>query len=352
MRLFDALKIMSGSRQVDDLATTGSTARTGIVSPWGTDGQLQQIVWSDVLGTAELLPVTRAEAMTIPSIVKARNLIVGQLAGVPLIAERDNARLDPQPEWLQHTNGALTPWHRMAWTLDDLLFTGWSLWWTDRDDAGRITNASRVPYEWWEINPDNDLLVNGVKAKDSEVILFAGPNEGLLEFARRTIRGARDIEEGWAGRVRSPIPMMELHQTTQDELTDEEKKDLVNDYVIARQDKNGAVMYTPYDIEAKAHGEVKTDLFVEARNAVRLDVANFTGLPAEALDGSLSTASLTYSTQEGTRTELAEALRLWHEPIGHRLSQDDIVPRGDRIRFDRTELASPIPDPTGPDTED
>jgi hypothetical protein len=99
-------------------------------------------------------------------------------------------------------------------------------------------------------------------------------------------------------------------------------------------------------------GESASSYLVEARNAVRLDVANMTGLPAASLDGSLSTASLTYSTQEGARTELADALRGWTDPISARLSQDDVVPRGQRVRFDVTDLATPTPTATGIPVED
>ena len=349
MRLFDALRIMSG-RQADELAPSGAK-RTGILSPFATDGQLQQIVWSDILGTTEVLPVTRAEAMTIPAVVAARNIIIRHIAGTPLVAQERDITLADQPAWLQHTTGASTPWHRMAWTLDDLLFTGWSLWWVERS-GGAIQSATRVPYEWWEIDADGHLLVNAKPVNEDEVILFAGPNEGLLEYARRTIRAARNVEEGWAGRVRSPIPLVELHQTTPDQLDDDEAQALVDSYATQRLDRNGAVLYTPYDVEVRTHGAVETDLFVEARNAIRLDIGNFTGLPAEALDGSLSTASLTYTTQEGTRTELGEALRLWFEPVEQRLSQDDVVPQRQRVRFDWSERATPTPAPTGPTTED
>lgn len=329
-----------------------TSSHRGIRSPW-TDGQLKALVWADLLDD-ELMPVTRAEAMTVPSVVKARHLLVGHLAGVPLVAMRSADVLPPaeQPTFLYRTNGASTPWHRMAWTIDDLLFHGWALWEVDRGADRAILDAVRVHPDRWRFDDKGAVLLDGQPVNADDVILFPGPSEGLLEYAARTIRGARNIETSWAGRVRSPIPLVELHQVTDDQLDDDEIKQLIDDYVAARQDPNGAVTYTPHDIELKVHGEQASSYLVEARNAVRLDVANFTGLPAEILDGSLSTASLTYTTQEGTRTELGEALRLWYEPIEQRLSQDDVVPRGQRVRFDRAELAAPTPSATGPTVED
>lgn len=349
MGIFSAYRLLTQSGSQPGAMTP---RQRGIRSPW-TEGQLKSVVWADLLDT-DTLPVTRAEAMSVPSVVKARRLLVSHLAGVPLFAMRGAAVLPAaeQPTFLYRTSGASTPWHRMAWTIDDLLFYGWSLWAVQRGTDRTILDAVRVAPEWWSINQDNDIEVNGNTVDPDTVVLFPGPTEGLLEFAATTIRAARNIEQSWAGRVRNPVPITELHQTTDDALEPEEITALLDTYTAARRDPNGAVVYTPPDIELKVHGEQASSYLVEARNAVRLDVANMTGLPAEALDGSLSTASLTYTTQEGTKTEITDALREWYEPIEARLSQDDVVPRGQRVRFDRTDLAAPVPSPTGPTVED
>lgn len=344
--------MLDGFKLAQRVATSGRGRNRGIRSPW-TQGQLSSIVWADIFD-ADLQPITRAQAMQVPSVVKARHLLVTHLAGIPLRAMRGPAVLpeSQQPTFLYRTNGASTPWHRMAWTLDDLFFTGWSLWGVQRGTDRAILDAVRIPPEWWTLNDDNEIEVYGNTVEPDTVVLFAGPAEGLLEYAAGTIRAARNIERAWAGRVRNPVPVVELHQVTDDELTDDEVDDLIDGYVQARQDPNGTVVFTPPSIDLRVHGDAAGSQLVEARNAVRLDVANFTGLPANALDGSLSTASLTYTTQEGTRTELSEALRMWFEPIEQRLSQDDVVPRGQRVRFDRSDIASPTPTPTGPTVED
>lgn len=320
-------------------------------SPWAPASTLSQIVWADIFGT-DALPVTRAEAVTVPAVQAARKLIVSRLAGLPLVALNADGPLAVQPSFLYRTDGMVTPWHRNAWTLDDLLFTGFSLWQVQRGTEGDVLAAWRVPVEWWAIDPDNRITVLGEAVPAGSVILFAGPDEGLVTYAARTIRAARNVETAWAGRVRSPVPIVDLHRTTDDDLSEEEVRAMVDDFVTSRLDPNGAVTSTPASVELKAFGDNANSYLVEARNAVRLDVANHVGVPAEALDGSLSTASLTYTTQEGTRTELADALRLWADPFTARLSQDDVVPRGTRVRFDVSDLATPVPVPTGTPTED
>jgi hypothetical protein len=332
-------------------ATPGYPGRgLGVASPWATS-QLSQIVWADILGS-ETLPVTRAEAVTVPSVTAARKILVSRISGLPLVALDAGGPLATQPSFLYRTNGVTTPWHRMAWTIDDLLFYGWSLWEVVRGTDAAILDAVRVPPEWWQIDPDNRITINSVPVAADDVILFPGPDEGLCTFACRTIRAAKNVESAWAGRVRNPVPIVDLHRTTDNEMDPDEVADMLDAFTAARRDVNGAVTSTPSDVELHVFGETAGSYLVEARNAVRLDIANMTGLPAASLDGSLSTASLTYSTQEGARTELADALQGWTDPIEARLSQDDVVPRGTRVRFDVSDLATPVPTPTGIPVED
>jgi hypothetical protein len=336
-------------------ATLSRSAGTSIISPWQVGGP-SKMVLADIFG-AQAEHITRAEAMTLPPVVKGRAILAGQLAPVPLVALDENGPLGVQPEWLQRTDGVLSPWHRMLWTIDDLMFVGWSLWGVLRDSDGAITTADRIPVEWWTIDADGTVLIDdgsGPAPVDAaDVILIPGPSEGLLEFATRSIRGAVLLVESWVKRSKSPIPLVELHETIDGGLEEGEAEALVQDFITAREDKNGMVSFTPYAIELRAHGETSPQLAIEGRNFVKVDIANFLNLPAAALDGSLSTASLTYSTQEGSRNEIADyALAYWSDPIAARFSQDDVTPAGSRIRFDFAQIRTTAPAPTGPNVKD
>jgi phage portal protein BeeE len=87
-------------------------------------------------------------------------------------------------------------------------------------------------------------------------------------------------------------------------------------------------------IERGANGS-DSALYIEGRNASKMDIAAFFNLPASVLDATSATASLTYVTQEGNRSSLDDmTLPYWIGPIASRLSQDDIVPAGQSVRFD------------------
>lgn len=345
MGIRNALRLIEGGQSL----TGSGSASTGIISPWQVGGP-SKLVWSDIFGT-EAKHINRSEAMTIPPVVKGRAILVSQIAPAPLRAYGPED-VD-QPEWLYRTDGVLGPWHRMAWTIDDLIFSGYSLWGCIRNADGQIVTADRIPIEWWRIDTKGHILVNDDPVDEKDVILIPGPAEGFLAYGTRSLRGAVALEEAWVKRSRNPIPLVELHETVDNGLDEQEATALVQAYMDARNDVNGTVAFTPYAIELKAHGEQSPQLAIEGRNFVKVDVANFLNLPAAALDGSLSTASLTYSTQEGKRNEVADySVSYWSDPIAARFSQDDVVPPGVRVRFDFADLRTVTPSPTGPTVKD
>lgn len=348
MGIRNALRLIESGEQLGEI---NALPMSGIVSPWQT-GQLSQIVWSDIFGT-EANIISRAEAMTIPAVAKARQILVSTIAKYPLVAYDANGAVNPSHKWLQATDGDVSPWHRMAWTIDDLMFYGWSLWGVERDAAGDIIKADRCPIERWEIDPNGNILIDNIAAEDGSVILIPAPFEGLLKVGSRTLKGGAKLEASWVGKATNPIPAIELHATTDDPLETDEVHALVQAWADARSDVNGAIAFTPHNVQAIAHGSAEPSLLIEGRNFLRIDVGAFLGIPAALMDASLSTASLTYSTQEGQRNEFADfTLPYWLEPIQQRLSLDDVVPSGERVRFDLSDLYTTTPSPIGTITED
>lgn len=348
MGIRNALRLIESGEQLKNVS---AMPNNGIVSPWA-GGQLQQVVWSDIFGV-EANIISRKEAMTIPAVAKARQILVSTIARYPLKALRGAEDVTTDHAWLYDTDGEVSPWHRMAWTIDDLVFAGWSLWGVERDADGKIIRADRCPIERWTVDPEGVIRIDDVEAEEGSVILIPGPFEGLLAVASRTLRGGVKLESSWVGKATNPIPAIELHATTDDPLEYDEVQALVQAWADARNDVNGAIAFTPHNVQAIAHGSAEPSLLIEGRNFLRIDVGAFLGIPAALMDASLSTASLTYSTQEGQRNEFADfTLPYWLEPIQQRLSLDDVVPVGERVRFDLTDLYTNPPTATSPEVLD
>lgn len=321
----------------------------GVRSPWG-EGALTSIVWNDVLEGPLLAPVTRAEAMGVPAIAKGRHMIVNDASRCPLeVVDAGGAVASTAGSWLQSTRLRVSPQHRMVWTVDDLMFYGWSLWIVQREDpadlSSEILDGARCPREWWRFGPAGEVLVKQgptfETVAESVVLLIPGFTEGILKDNPRTIRGARELEAQWANRAANPIPAVELHQTTPDQMTETEVRALVKDWSAALAANGGAVAYTPSSIEARIHGTAQSDLLIEGRNAASVDSARIVGMPAAMLDATNATASLTYETTQGRNLEYVDrTLSLWLGPIEARFSLDDVTPPGTSVRARTSAITS------------
>lgn len=345
------------ARIADSFATAPDVDR-GIRSPFA--GDLNRVVVPDLLslfGIDDWSCFGRAQAMSLPGVFRARAILLSLIADKPLHGWRYDEKLpfEAQPSFLYRTPGILGPWQRMARTLDDLIFYPWSLWLTQRgaaDNSGRkpILNAVHCPYESWQVNEAGLIEVKNQDggwdvADEDEVLLIPGPSEGLIAYAVRTLRGSAAIEDAWVTRARNPSPITELHLTEDIPLTDTEVTATRDAWVEARRSSSGSVAVTPSNIDVIDHGgDADAQLYVEGRNSSRLDIAAFFNLPGAILDATTATASLTYVTQEGTRTSVYDlSLPYWVRPIESRLSQDDVVPQGQSVRFDFTSLAPTAP---------
>ncbi|WP_144797712.1 phage portal protein [Microbacterium paludicola] len=332
-----------------------TAAGHSLVSPW-SDSNAAQLVWAEHFGVAEDA-VTRQTALQVPAIARARALLVGAIADLPIVAYRGNERLARQPAWVHRTDGPLSIWHRNAATIEDLLLYGVSLWARRNGADGYPLDFVRVPRERWDVDMAGRVLVDGKPAPANEVVVIPGPGEGLLTTAQNTIRGARAIDRAWQARVRTPIPPTLFQQTERKAATSEEVRAMLEGWSKARRDpESSAVGFVPYGINPVFPGldaSGTQDLFIQGRNALRLDIANLTNIPASLLDGSVATASLTYQTQEGQRSSFQEqTMRYWLSPIEHRLSMDDVTPSGQSVRFDLAYVDHTLPSPQTPTSAD
>ncbi|MEU4361204.1 phage portal protein [Promicromonospora sp. NPDC023987] len=344
-------------------ANEPNSAASGYVSPMNPPNTLAPIIVGDIFGPQDDAdpdaPITRAEAMTIPSLVRARGILT-IIASQPLVAYKGSERLTRQPGWLNRTDTSVSPSERVVATLDDLIFHGEALWVVERNSTGQIVDAVRMPFEKWRISPLGVIEVNVSEdqwtkvTNPKDIIYFRGFQEGLCTIGAPALHAARDIQRSVAARAKSPVPLLDLHLTDDDELTREEKSEMRREWNAALKDPEGSTAITPHNVEAKPLGaEGTNDFLTAARNGSRLDVANLLQLPASLIEGSTSTASLTYSTSDGKRSELKDyGLSLWMNIFNARLSMDDVTAAGTRIAFDFSDLSEVPDDGLSPVTED
>ena len=311
-----------------------------LASPWSSPHphHLEPFIVNDILG-GTLTAISRDDAIQIAPLSRARQLIVSTIPRLPLIARTIDGEDAEVPKFLTASTGNLTPFHRMLWTVDDIFFYGWSLWIVERDDNEKITDASRVPYDAWSFDETGTITVKDETISSENALLIPGVGEGILTYGRATLSEALNISRAIQKAAETPSAQIELHQTNEAPMTEEQVDRLVARWAEARRGKNGGVAFTSSGIEVREHGAAKEHLLIEGRNAVAVDVARHAGIPATMVDATLSGSSISY---QNTSARMAELITFGLSPlmsaIAARLSQDDVTDPGITIDFDTTSV--------------
>lgn len=357
IKLMGIRQTLDSVRQIPEAVAAGVAAPpVGLASPFspgGVSAGLEAVVWADVIGT-EHLPLTRAEAMKVPAVARARSLIVTTVAACDLTFRGPEGDLEP-PLWAVRTDGPQSPYHRMLATADDLLFYGWSAWAVDRNTRGEVIRAAHLRRADWSVDDAGRVLIGEKLVRQDSIALFEGTHEGVLTFGQPAITHARSLTRAASTAAENPAAYLELHQVSGTPMTDEQIDRLIERWSAARRGKNGGVAYTNASVELKEHGAFSEHLLIEGRNAAAADVARVMGVPATTIDATLAGSSLSYTN---TASRMAELVTFGVAPlmaaIVARLGMDDLSPRGTAVDFDTAALMdSPVmriavPDDAGP----
>ncbi|QMV84737.1 phage portal protein [Corynebacterium hindlerae] len=325
------------ARVRDALAIPAVAAGTvAYESPWATRGNLIEVFAPEIAP----INVSRAVAMSIPAVARARRIICTAVARCSLTVTPATT----QPAWVDRTDGPVSPWHRMVWTVDDLLFYGASLWAVERDTDGRVIAADRVPFDEWGVTATGAITWRGVEVDDQTVIHIPAADEGILTTGAAAIRHAAALAAAASKAANSPAAHTELHQTEGEPLTDSDVQKLVDGWIRARNSPNGAVSFTNKAIQVIEHGTFDTHLLIDGRNAAALDIARMCGIPAVLLDVAAVDNTIKYENIQARNLELIDyCLDSFMAPIAARLGMDDVVAPGQSVAFDVEQLTA-IPD--------
>lgn len=288
--------------------------------------------------------VSRTDAMSVPAVARARNIIAGTIGTLPLDAydKATGAYIDGKT-FLEQPDLGCAYVVTMSYTAEDLLFQGvayWQILATWPED-GRVKNARRVDPSrvTYQTDAQTGLIIDGFyldgnplpQAGVGSLIMFNGIDEGLLARAGRTIRTAIDLEKASQRMANEPAPSMVLKNTGVD-LPENQVTALLNSWKTARQNRATAYLGGNLDVTAFGFDAMQMQL-VEARRHLSTEIARAVGIPAWYLNAEY--ASETYSNvQQERRTLIDFSLRPILSAIEGRLSMDDITPRNQKVRFD------------------
>ena len=285
---------------------------------------------------------TRAQAMAVPTIARARGILCSTIASLPMeqYSKLDGAHL-ATPSVINQPDPRVPGSAIYAWIAEDLLFHGvaYGQVMEQYGDTGRVR-------AWTRIAPDrvtqklNNLQTEivGYQVDGSVVptqgigslIVFYGLDEGLLNRAGRTIRAAHALEQAAETFAKEPVPLQVL-KSNGTNLPAERITKLLEAWRIARTPKSTAFLNADVELQALGIDPAKLQLN-EARQYVALELARACNLPAYFV--SAETTSMTYSNTTSERRGLIDfSLRPILTAIEQRLSLADFVPSTTEIRF-------------------
>jgi HK97 family phage portal protein len=285
---------------------------------------------------------TRGQAMAIPTIARARNIICSTLAGLPLeVYSKMNGSHVAAPSVINQPDPRVPGSAIYAWLAEDIWLNGigYGQVLEQYGDTGRVRAWTRVAPD--RVTPKLNSLqteIVGYQVDGSAVpvqgvgslVVFYGLDEGLLNRAGRTIRAAHALEQAAESFAKEPVPLQVL-KSNGTNLPAERITKLLESWRTARLNKSTAFLNADVELQALGIDPAKLQLN-EARQYVALELARACNLPAYFV--SAETTSMTYSNAISERKALIDfSMKYVLTAIEQRLSMPDFVSSTTTVRF-------------------
>lgn len=300
--------------------------------------------YSNWFGSVASGPILRNEAMQVPAMARARNLICGVIATIPmeLFDKKTGAKLDNQPPWVEQPDYRQPRSSTIAWTVDSLLFHPVAYWEVVQEYSdGRPSDMAwvgndRVTVKLKDHNSVVDYYaVDGVPRPSSGVgslITFQSiAGDGILITGAPTLRAALDIQA--AATVAAQTPQATGHLKNSGADIPESQVEALKARWKANRKAN-AVSYLTSTIDFVPNSYAPKDMmYNEAIQYLATQIARLCNISGYLLDAEVF-RSTTYQNVIDERKNFVDfTLRPFIASIEDRLSMDDICPRGQVVRF-------------------
>lgn len=278
--------------------------------------------------------ITRAEAMQVPAVKRARDLICGEIGQFPL-------RLyDPQGKpiaWslLDQPETGVARSVTMTRTVEDMLLFGRG-WWRVNNLGwhGRPADVHRLDADTVTVQPKLVTYPEGTATVWPEVpglIRVDSPNDALLN-ASPAIRACVALDRATLNYVDGAPPQDYFTSSDGVDPEPEDVQAFLASWLDARRTRATGYVPAAFTYNTPSWDPEKLQL-AEARTFAITEVARLTGIDAEEL--SVSTTSRTYANMQDRRRHRVESvLGPYMTAIEGRLGLDDVTPRGFTVAFD------------------
>lgn len=284
--------------------------------------------------------VNRSQAITVPAVKRARDLVAGSIGTLPMtMAKAGEAAVDwpllEAPE--TGTAGAVT-WTRVA---EDLLFHG-AAWLrvTHVGWHGKPVTVKRLDPASVTVDPEHRTWYSRTGSgtaleylPDDQLIRIDSPNDPLLVAGRTAILTCLALGNS-TRNVAGGLPPSSYFTPKDgiDVFDKAEVQELLDNWHAARE--RNVTGYVPGALDLKALGWNPEQLQLkDLRDQAVIEIARLSGIDAEELN--VSTTSRTYFNAWDRKQDFIQfTLGPYLAAIEGRLSMDDVTPHGYKVRYD------------------
>jgi HK97 family phage portal protein len=286
--------------------------------------------------------VTRAQALSVPSIKRCRDLIAGTIATVPLeYYRKSTGEKIAAPRWIEQPSKSQPRFETIFFTIDSLLMYGVSYWIITETylEDNRMANAHWVANNrvTFNTNADNSFVtqyyLDGKPLPMSGIgsLITFQKDEGILATGGSTIKAALDAQKAASIALETPSAIGYLKNSGAD-LPPNEVSGLLSAWRSAR--KNNGVAYLTSTLEYQTVGFSPKDMaYQDAIQGLATECARLCSVDPYYVSASMNT-TMTYANVQDERKQLvALTLQPYVAAVESRLSMDDISTSGHYVKF-------------------
>ena len=288
--------------------------------------------------------ISRNEAITVPALMRCRNLLAGTIGAIPLELYKKSTNEElGSPAWLEQPSYSQPRSVTIAWTVDSLLFYGQAFWkvvevyqedgrpsrfeWIANNRVTATLDSTNTFVKSYAVD-GHTLPMDGL----GSLVTFQSLNDGILNTGVSTIRAAIDVQKAAAIAASTPMATGYIKNTGAD-LDPKEVQGLLASWKNARNNRSTAYLTSTLEYNPVSFSP-KDMMYGEAIFNLATEIARLCNVPAYYVSADQNN-SMTYANVQDERKQfLTLSLQPFITAIEDRLSMDDITARGNVVKFD------------------
>ena len=288
--------------------------------------------------------VSREEAISVPSVMRCRNLIATTIGTMELKTYSKATKEEiPNLPWVNQLSKSAPNSVILTAVIDSLIFYGQAFLevtetYQDDNRPARFdyVNNTRVQVQLNKLNTFVEFYtVDGKERPMSglgSLVTIQSPIDGILHAGARTLRAAIDLEKAASVAASTPVPSGILKNNGAD-LPPAEVSGLLAAWKQSRAQRSTAYLTSTLEYQPTAFSP-KEMMYTEAIASMSTQIARLFNLNAYYINADTN-STMTYSNvQDERRQFVALSLQPYVSAVENRFSMDDLSPNTQFVAFD------------------